>query len=94
MKLKSDRQLRCGVRMHGCYESLPASQMLRLVWKKANKQVDACPTCFQAIREWEIKNAEIKLEDLVKSGLYDKGVRSVDIKQILTKWNKEQLEKL
>lgn len=84
------KKLKCGARVHtNCYGELPADQMIRLEWRKQGRHVDVCPNCFQYIKDWEIKNLSVSLEQLVKSGLYDKGVREVDIKSMLEKWTKK-----
>ena len=43
-------------------------------------------------RSQEIKDAQINMKDMVKSGYYEKGARKIDFMDYLLKWTKKQRE--
>ena len=95
MDQKNKQQAKCGARCAlDCYQTVTSDQLVRMVWKKQNKYVDACPSCFQYLQYKDIKEMNIGLKELVQSGYYEKGAREIDFKSYLEKWTKKQKDQI
>lgn len=72
-----------------CRGEVPASQILRLEWKKERKSLLVCTECFADIQLRQLKSTTVDQSALRTSGYYEQGARTVDFKSYYEKWIKQ-----
>jgi hypothetical protein len=81
-------------RCQDCGMTCQPDQIFRLVFRKKKLYIDLCPKCYKKHYDRHIKEMNITLEQMVKSGMYKHGARTIDFKEYLLQWVKNQKDRV
>jgi|GEM_PF-5979694 len=76
----------------GCDKSVSAHASTTMVWQKKGIKIQLCPDCTHKFFKEDLDDTHISREKLTNVGLWQEGYRENDIKNLLHKWSKEEIQ--